>query len=358
MTSAEINDATLVGESMAGNRDAFAQIVARYKSLICSLAYSATGSLSQSEDLAQETFVIAWRELSGLRDPQKLKAWLCGIVRRRIGKALRRDNREPAHSAVSLDTLHDTPDAGPLPPERAINREEEAILWRSLEQIPESYREPLVLYYRQHQSVENVAAALDLSEDAVKQRLSRGRKLLHEQVLAFVEGTLERTNPGKAFTFGVLAALPVFATSASAATVAGAAAKGSATAASSTIVAAFGSLLGPIIGVLGAWLGVRASLDATRTARERQFVVRQTKIMIAVTLGFNLILAAYVLAAVNHWSAHPVMFAALGVSLPLLLAGFILVSVFRYNREFRQLREEERRRDPEAYVDEGGRLLG
>src|SRR5207249_1394274 len=83
----------------------------------------------------------------------------------------------------------------PQPHERAISAEEEAILWRSMERIPEIYREPLVLFYREHQSIEAVAQNLELSEDAVKQRLSRGRKLLHEEVLAFVEGTLARTNP-------------------------------------------------------------------------------------------------------------------------------------------------------------------
>ena len=57
------NDAELVSGSLAGNRDAFGQIVARYQSLVCSLAFSATGSLSQSEDLAQETFVKVWRSL-------------------------------------------------------------------------------------------------------------------------------------------------------------------------------------------------------------------------------------------------------------------------------------------------------
>jgi DNA-directed RNA polymerase specialized sigma24 family protein len=62
--SAEVfNDAELVAESLAGNRDAFGQIIARYQSLVCSLAYSGTGSLSQSEDLAQETFVVAWASL-------------------------------------------------------------------------------------------------------------------------------------------------------------------------------------------------------------------------------------------------------------------------------------------------------
>ena len=61
-------DAELVNASLAGNREAFGQIVARYQSLVCSLAYSATGSLSQSEDLAQETFFAAWKHLADLRE--------------------------------------------------------------------------------------------------------------------------------------------------------------------------------------------------------------------------------------------------------------------------------------------------
>ncbi len=224
--SAEVfNDAELVSESLSGNRDAFGQIVAQYQSLICSLAYSATGSLSLSEDLAQETFLTAWKQLAELREPHKLRAWLCGIARNLINYSLRRQGREPSHAAEPLETVAEPPALEPLPPDQAIGREEEAILWRSLERIPEIYREPLVLFYRKHQSIEAVAQGLELSEDAVKQRLSRGRKLLHEQVLAFVEGALERTNPDRAFTAGVLAALPALATAAKSATVGATAAK-------------------------------------------------------------------------------------------------------------------------------------
>ena len=63
MAATAFNDAELVAETLGGNRDAFSQIVVRYQSLICSLACSATGSLGQSEDLAQETFIAAWRRL-------------------------------------------------------------------------------------------------------------------------------------------------------------------------------------------------------------------------------------------------------------------------------------------------------
>ena len=232
----ECSDASLVAESLTGNREAFGQIVARYQTLICSLAYGGTGSLNQSEDLAQETFVIAWKQLANLREPEKLRSWLCGIARNLIYDALKKQGREPSHAAETLDALRESPATGPLPRDSAISKEEEAILWRAVEGIPEIYREPLVLFYREHQSVEAVAKNLELTEDAVKQRLSRARKLLHERILGFVEGALERTNPGKTFTLGAVAALPALAISAKAAATAATALNHStATAAAKTI---------------------------------------------------------------------------------------------------------------------------
>jgi RNA polymerase sigma factor (sigma-70 family) len=218
MPTAELNDADLVAESLKGNREAFRQIVERYQTLISSLAYCATGNMGLSEDLAQETFITAWKQLAELREPAKLRAWLCGINRFLISKAFRRLDREPSHAAETLEAAAEAPALDPLPPDHVISNEEKAILWRSLGQIPEIYREPLVLFYREHQSIEMVARSLDLSESAVKQRLTRGRKLLHEQVLAFVETALEMTKPDKAFALGVLAALPLAATTAKAAT--------------------------------------------------------------------------------------------------------------------------------------------
>src|ERR1700678_4062001 len=81
MRTTETNDADLVAASLGGNRDAFRRIVERYQTLICSLAYCATGSVSQSQDMAQETFLAAWKDLARLREPDKLRAWLCRIAR-------------------------------------------------------------------------------------------------------------------------------------------------------------------------------------------------------------------------------------------------------------------------------------
>jgi RNA polymerase sigma factor (sigma-70 family) len=261
------SDAQLVEWSLTGDRSAFATIVKRYQSLVCSITYNATGSLSLSEDLAQETFLAAWKQLAGLREPARLRSWLCGITRFLVGKELRRQGREPIHAAEPLDAIQEPSSPEMSPSIVAVSREEEAILWRALERIPDAYREPLILFYREEKSVERVAAELELSEDAVRQRLSRGRKLLHEEVVAFVEGTLTRTAPGQSFSHAVLAMLPT----ASATSVGlGMAGKGMA-AAKSGFLSAWLVPLAPFVGVLGGLVSHWQIVNLAPTARERRF---------------------------------------------------------------------------------------
>jgi len=285
------NDVELVSKSLDGSQDAFRQIVERYQTLICSLAFCATGSLNQSEDLAQETFVTAWKELPKLREPSKLRSWLCGILRFLVGKQLRRQGREPAHAAEPMEAMDESHSPELQPLAQVISNEELAILWRSLEKIPNIYREPLVLFYREHQSIEDVAQNLELSEDAVKQRLSRGRKLLHEEVLAFVEGALEKTAPGKMFTLGVLSALSLSTNSAKAATIGVTAAKAGAAIKTGATLGSAGGFL-PVLG--SRYFSYKSSLEHAKSPRERRFVVRMfwieaVSLLILLALIFGLL---------------------------------------------------------------------
>jgi RNA polymerase sigma factor (sigma-70 family) len=330
------NDTDLVSASLSGNRDAFGQIVTRYQSLVCSLAYSATGSLSQSEDLAQETFVAAWKQLAGLREPEKLRAWLCGIARNLINNSLRKHGREPSHQAGSLEEIPESHSAEPLPTEQTISNEEQAILWRSLERIPEIYREPLVLFYREHQSVETVAQNLELTEDAVKQRLSRGRKLLHEQVLAFVEGALERTNPGKVFTLGVLAALPALTISAKAATLGAAAAKGSATAKVAGAMGLFGAILSPLVIIYGNYASYRANMDEARSDEERGRVKALFRNSLVVALIISAVLAVPLYWAFRNQNDIP-LYCSL-VFCQTIVIYFLAIAVFGFSSLARRRR--------------------
>ena len=297
ISAADINDAELVEQSLAGDRQAFGQIVARYQSLVCALAYSATGSRSHSEDMAQETFLAAWKNLRDLHEPGRLCSWLCGIARNVIRGDLRRLGRQPAHEAATLEATSELASTEPLPTAQAVSNEEMAILWREVGRLPEIYREPLILFYRDHKSVGHVAEALGLTPDAVMQRLTRGRRQLQERMLVFVETTLQRTNPGPQFTLQVQAAIPLVGGAGPA--VAAATAKGGA--------AAKGGMLGfllawaaPLVGVFAAIGMSWAEISQAATKRERRFVARWTLVLWLSVAGF--VAAMYSVASLS-WSA-------------------------------------------------------
>ena len=338
----ECGDAELVSQSRAGNRDAFGQIVARYQTLICSLTYNTTGSLSQSQDVAQETFVTAWKQIRNLREPNRLRSWLCGIARNLSHNALRQNLQEPANASEPLEVARAVASPDLPPSDQAISREEEAILWRALEGIPSVYGEPLILFYREHRSVEQVARTLELSPDAVKQRLARGRKMLHQEVAAFVESALQRTTPGKAFTLAVLAALPVFAAgSATAVTVGTAGAKVTTGAKITAAAGLAGSILGPLIGLLGGAFGIWISIRNTRSPRERRFMIRQSWISAASLVLFAAALSSFIFLGRPLAASHPVIF---GCALGLSVAGYwtgMVIWMVRSNRRQWQIRVED-----------------
>src|SRR6516162_10146681 len=95
-------DSTLWQLVCRGSAPAFEVLVQRHQTLVCSVAYSACGNLAQSEDVAQETFWAAWRQRASLEQPERLKAWLCGIARN-LAKNARRRALKGVESARTQD---------------------------------------------------------------------------------------------------------------------------------------------------------------------------------------------------------------------------------------------------------------
>jgi RNA polymerase sigma factor (sigma-70 family) len=201
------SDASLLRASREGDQQAFGTIVRRYQSLVCTVTYSSTGDLSASEDLAQETFITAWKKLDSLRDPSRLRGWLCTMARNLAVDWLRQRQRDVISGAVPVEQAGPLESTTPTPVERSLSEERASVVWGALNEMPEDYRIPLILYYREQQSVGRVAEALDLSRSAVKLRLMRGRTMLKDKVVALVEDTLKTTRPGDTFAVAVVAAL-------------------------------------------------------------------------------------------------------------------------------------------------------
>ncbi len=200
MTASNLyNEIDLIKASQQGDTAAFETIVKQYESLICAMTFSATSNLTQSEELAQETFVYVWQNLSQLKDPSKFRYWIISINRNVIRNSFRKTQRDILSSAAPLDQIHDATVKQRLSSNIVITSEQQVVIKEALEKIPEKYREPLVLYYREGQSIQSVAQQLDLSETAVHTRLSRGRKKLKKETETLLETTIGQSAPGKTF---------------------------------------------------------------------------------------------------------------------------------------------------------------
>lgn len=202
-----MNDEQLIERHLTGDPSAFREIVERHQAMVCAVAYSACGDVARSEDVAQETFVAAWKQLAQLRERGKFRAWLGGIARNLAHNHRRQTVRAGLvlTDAAMVEQVADEPD----PRERATEADRTELMWRVLAEIPATYREPMVLFYREQRSHAAVAATLEMSEEAVRQRLVRGRAMLTERMAALVEEALEHSAPKPALVGSVLGAIAV-----------------------------------------------------------------------------------------------------------------------------------------------------
>jgi RNA polymerase sigma factor (sigma-70 family) len=261
-TDAQVTDTDLVTASRSGDRRAFGQIIRKYQGMVSGLIYADCGDLHRSEDVAQETFISAWKSLSGLRDASKLAGWLCQIARRRLADSARKASDKEIPFSQAFAAGQDPA----APADEALKAEERELLWHTLSRVPQPYRETLVLFYRQEQSTAQVAAAMDTTETAVRQRLTRGRQMLRDEVAQILERNIARTTPTSKFTMQVMAALPALAAQT---TGLGATAKGSAAAKSGGLLTILFGWVAPISILLSMVYGTYRDIHDARSPRHR-----------------------------------------------------------------------------------------
>ncbi len=265
----------LVEQSRGGDREAFARLVRKYQGMVSAVTLNVTGDHAQSEDLAQETFLTAWRKLPELREPEKLASWFYGIAKRVALHWREKQRNNPLRGAAELDA-EEIVDRKFQAEQRQRKREQSLeLVWSTVKELPETFREPLLLYYRYSRSVADIAESMALSEETVRQRLSRGRRMLKAEVEKQVEQALESTRPDTAFTMAVLASLPMAASMT--ASVPGTAAAGAGTTGAQAGWLGWSVILwifAPIILVTGGFMGLWTALKHSPTVRTRRFMCR------------------------------------------------------------------------------------
>ena len=330
-----------------GDVQAFEAVVRDYQNAVASVAFAGTGDVAGSEDIAQETFLVAWQSRGELRESSRLGGWLCGIARN-LAKQWNRKRGAKKYATADGELANRAIDAGPSPIQRVISAEEQRTVWNSLEKIPENYREVLVLFYRQSQSVAQVATTLEISEENVRQRLSRGRNLLRAEVARTVEQTLEHSQPGPQFTAVVMASLgsiSTFAKSAGGAAAGSLAAKavGSAVGSAAGKVALgsaaagiAGGTLGAAGGLGGAWLGTWLPAQLAPTMTERRLLEQNGRKLMNVSILFLVaIVAGMICFLIPGWWLVGVI---LQVAMSIAFTVIVTVSSIRVNSEIRKFR--------------------
>ena len=339
---ATVDEDILVGEvrcAAEGDRAAFGRLVESHQSMVCSVAYSVTGSFAASEEVAQEAFCTAWRRLSQLRDPSRFASWLAAIARNTAKDAVRKQGREAGVRGGVAEGK-----AGEPVDEAAMRAEREQVTWEAVSGLPDAYRIALVLYYREEKSVREMARQLGISEECARQRLSRGRKMLRDRLSAVIEETLRESRPSQVFTLAVMAALPALvAPAAGAATVAAGAAAtkagGLGAKSASGVLGAglLGSIVGPVAGMTGGFFGMWAGIKNAQTLNLRRYMLRIS----AVTYAFVWLFLGYEAGCGTLLWRRPVaMGLACGAGWALYLPLLFLLITWS-NRKGRKILEAE-----------------
>jgi RNA polymerase sigma-70 factor (ECF subfamily) len=184
-----ISDQELVVGALQGRIGAYDELVRRYRGAVIMVAEQTMGSREGAEDVAQETFLLAYKSLGQLQDPAKFAGWLYAIARRRARRIGRRDGRCQSTEQVVIDRLivETSDEISPSPLEELIRAESREAIRALLVALPVERRNVLQLYYYEQWPVARIADFLSLSQTTVKWRLHSGRNWLCRHLMRRME---------------------------------------------------------------------------------------------------------------------------------------------------------------------------
>ena len=178
-------DEALVAASQRGERAAFEELVRRTARLVFARTYLECGDAHRAEDLTQETFLVAWRSIRQVTDSSGFRAWLTSIAHTVAIDAARRDGRKKRGNAkpqAAFEATMRIADSSAGPAERTERDEERERALSALRQLPEEYRQVLMLRYLGGADYETISRQLALSNGSLRGLLHRGLELLRRRL--------------------------------------------------------------------------------------------------------------------------------------------------------------------------------
>ncbi len=162
---------------LAGDTAAFARLVRRWQGPLINMAWRFCRDRERSEDMAQEAFLRAYRNLGQWRRDAAFSTWLFALATNLYRSELK---RIPA-TMLSLDEIAEPPDSR-MPQTGLEDAQQAEVLRRAVLALPGKYRNAVTLYYFHEESVPTAALSLGVPEGTLKVRLHRGRELLRKKM--------------------------------------------------------------------------------------------------------------------------------------------------------------------------------
>ncbi len=179
------SDEELVARSMGGDLDSFNQLVLRWERPIYALAYRVIGREEEARDVAQETFLRAFRALSGFKGQAKFSSWLYRITLNLCRDWIRKEKRTRVSQAPEgLDIIELAGAATPTETiEQSIGRKDLGrAVSKAMAALPEEQRTAIILKEYHGLTFQEIADMLDCPLSTVKTRLYQGLSVVRKQL--------------------------------------------------------------------------------------------------------------------------------------------------------------------------------
>jgi len=158
-------------------------LVNEHQREIIGFHYRFVGNLADAEDLAQETFIKAYKKINTLKDHKKAKSWLYSIARNTVIDFFRKSkNKEVALSDALLESIAATTTTAATYQEKAISNEISRELDRCIDRLVKEDRAIVRLLYYEGFSYKEITDLLNINENTLKSRLHRARSVLLEMI--------------------------------------------------------------------------------------------------------------------------------------------------------------------------------
>lgn len=173
----EISNSELVKKSQLGEKAAFEQLVIRHQDLVFSLAYKLTGNREMANDVAQESFIRAWKAIEKFRGDSTFSTWIYRIT---VNTAWTLRKKAKKHNTLNIDDTYEpiVIDEKKDPELIAINSDLSSVLVNALDKLPIEQRIIVELKNIEGRSHKEIADYLDISVTAAKVRLHRAHQKL------------------------------------------------------------------------------------------------------------------------------------------------------------------------------------